>query len=319
MSQSILGVDVAKLKLDVALRHDDTTVTQQFPNTAAGHQALQAWLVARGVTQLHACLEATGSYSEAVAHFLYAAGHLVSLVNPLRTKGYAKSRMQRNKTDKADACLLADFCATQNLTLWRPLSPAVAHLQALTRRIETLGEMLQMEKNRLELAPLPARPSLERMIQTFEQEIAALWAAIREHMQQHPELREQSELLQTIPGIGAKTATLLLAEIEFAQYDSARAVAAYAGVTPRQQQSGTSLHASNLCKMGNGRLRKGLYFPAVVAKQHNPLIKEWALRLQQKGKTPLQIVCAAMRKLLHIAFGVLKHKCPFQAAWGLAS
>ena len=319
MSKIILGIDVAKLKLDLALLMDGKTITRQFPNSEAGYQALQTWLTSLGVAQVHVCLEATGSYAQGVAHFLYAAGHLVSLVNPMRIKGYANSKMQRNKTDKADARLIADFCATQNPTLWHPLSPPVAELQALTRRIETLEQMRQMEHNRLEPAPPSARPSIERMIHAFEQEIAALWASIREHFQHHPELREQSELLQTIPGLGEKTAILLLAEIEFARYASAREVAAYAGVTPKKQQSGTSLHTTNLSKMGNGRIRKGLYFPAIVATRHNPIVKEFALRLQQNGKTKMQIVCASMRKLLHIAFGVLKNKTRFAANLAFSS
>ena len=117
--------------------------------------------------------------------------------------------------------------------------------------------------------------------------------------------------MQTIPGIGEKTAALLLGEIEFGQYDSARQVAASAGVTPKKAESGTSLKQTKLSKLGNGRIRKGLYFPAIVARQHNQTIKDFALRLEKNGKTSMQIVCASMRKLLHIAFGVLKHKKPF--------
>jgi transposase len=103
----------------------------------------------------------------------------------------------------------------------------------------------------------------------------------------------------------------LLGEVDFARYDDARQVAAAAGVTPRKQESGTSLKRTNLSKLGNGRVRKALYFPAVVALRHNPIIKEFASRLKKNGKTPMQIVCAAMRKLLHQAFGVLKNNCAF--------
>ena len=120
--------------------------------------------------------------------------------------------------------------------------------------------------------------------------------------------------MQTIPGIGARTANLLLSEVEFDRYDSARAIAAQAGVTPRKKQSGTSLKQTSLSKLGNARIRRALYFPAIVARQHNEIVKEFAKRLKKNGKTPMQIVCAAMRKLLHIAFGVLKHKRAFDAS-----
>ena len=221
--------------------------------------------------------------------------------------------MQRNKTDKADARLIADFCLTQNPPSWFPPPPQVAELQAFTRRIEALEEMLAMERNRFEVAPATTQASITRIITTFEQEIASLQKSIKEHYEQNPALKGQRQLLETIPGIGEKTANLLLAEIDFARYTSAREVAAFAGVTPQKQESGTSLKGTRLSKMGPGRIRKGLYFPAIVATGHNQIVKEFARRLKENGKTPMQIVCAAMRKLLHIAFGVLKHKTPFVA------
>jgi transposase len=311
MSNIILGIDVAKLKLDVARLCDGKTVTKQFDNSIAGFKLLQTWLNALHGEPVHACLEATGSYGDALALFLHQAGHQVSVVNPCRIKGYAQAKLQRNKTDKADARLIADFCVTQKPPLWLPPSPEVAELQALTRRIEVLEEMLQAEKNRLEMTPPKTRPSVQRMIQTLVQEIEDLKVSIDDHLDQHPDLKEQQELLQSIPGIGEKTAQLLLSEIEFSRYESARQVAAFAGVTPKKKDSGSSLKQTNLSKMGNGRIRKGLYFPAIVAKQHNQIVKEFAKRLENNGKTQMQIVCAAMRKLLHIAFGVLKNKTPF--------
>ena len=280
MSKISLGIDVAKQKIDVALICESKTLTNQFANALAGFKLLQAWLESLHIAQVHACLEATGNYGEAVAHFLHEAGHLVSIVNPLRIKGYATAKLQRHKTDPADARLIADFCLTQNPGLWLPPAPQVAALQALTRRIEVLEEMLQMEKNRLATAPAKTTPSITRMIRTFEQEIASLKASSKEHIEQNPALQEQPKLLQTIPGIGEKTARMLLSEIEFSRYYSARQVAAFAGVTPKKKQSGTSLKTTNLSKMGNGRIRKGLYFPAIVAAQHNEIVKEFAARLK---------------------------------------
>ena len=168
-----------------------------------------------------------------------------------------------------------------------------------------------MELNRRDGAPPALRPSLQRMIEALEQEIARLEQQIKDHLDQHPDLKAQDDLLQTIPGIGEKTALLLLSEIEFSRYGSARQVAAAAGVTPRRRESGTSLKQTNLSKLGQSRVRRGLYFPAIVATHHNELIKEFADRLRANGKTSMQIVCAAMRKLLHQAYGVLKHRRPY--------
>lgn len=311
MSKVTLGIDIAKLKLDVALKTADKTSVKQFENSPAGFSALQAWLGSFSLPSVHACLEATGTYGDAVALFLHEQGHTVSLVNPLRIKGYAAAKLQRNKTDKADARLIAEFCEKENPSPWTPPAPEISHLQALTRRIETLSEMLQMEQNRRASAPSETRESLDRMIRALTAEIDKLRQEINQHLDQHPKLKEQHDLLLSIPGIGEKTAQLLLSEVDFARYDDARQVAAAAGVTPRKQESGTSLKRTNLSKLGNGRIRKALYFPAIVATRRNPIIKEFADRLKKNGKTKMQVVCAAMRKLLHQAFGVLKNNCSF--------
>lgn len=319
MSLSILGIDVAKLKFDVALLRDERYKNKQFENSPAGFQALQQWLCQQQVTQVHACLEATGNYSEALALFLADQGHPVSLVNPLRIKGFAIAHLQRNKTDRADAKLIAAFCATQQPALWHPPAAELRTLQALTRRLATLEEMQLMETNRRATAPLATHASLDRIITALAEEIAQVQQQINDHLDQHPSLKAQHDLLTTIPGYGRKTAQLLLSEIDFARYDTAAQVAAAAGVTPRQQQSGTSLQRTQLSKLGNARVRKALYFPAIVALRHNPLIKTFAARLKANGKRPKQIVCAAMRKLLHQAFGVLKHQLPFNPDLGLAA
>ncbi len=311
MVMSVLGIDVSKNKLDVFLLLEEKAVAGQFENGAKGFKKLKSWLKFNKSGEVHVCLEATGSYSEGVAAYLYEAGYGVSVMNPARIKSYGASKLQRNKTDRADARLIADFCLTQKPSLWQPPSAEMQELQAITRRIEVLEEMLQMEKNRLEMAPRKTRTSIKRMIRSIEKEIAELGQESKDHIDRHPGLKEQSDLLRSIPGIGEKTAQTLLSEIDFTRFDSARAVAAQAGVTPKKGQSGSSLNKTALSKMGNARLRKALYFPAITATGRNPLVKEFADRLAANGKAKMQIVCAAMRKLLHIAFGVLKHKTPF--------
>lgn len=299
-SNIILGIDVAKLKIDVVLLFENKSLAKQFENSLTGFKLLSAWFKSLHLKQVHACLEATGSYGDAVAQFLFENGHLVSVVNPFIIKGYAQAKLQRNKTDKADARLIAAYCAKENPPLWSPPKPEIAELQAFTRRIETLTEMLQMEKNRLETAPSKTKPSILRIIKTLEKEIENLRKNIKQHIDQNPDLKEQDQLLQTIPGISQKTSSLLLSEIEFSRYNSARQVAAFAGVTPQKAQSGTSLKQTSLSKLGNSRIRKGLYFPAVVAKNHNRIINDFAARLEKNGKTAMQIICASMRKRISL-------------------
>lgn len=311
MSETILGIDVAKKKLDACLMTNGKVMTKKFANDIKGIKLLEGWLRSLKIEQAHVCLEATGTYSETVAEFLYEHGHRVSVVNPSRIEAFARSELKRNKTDSADARTIAEFCLEKDLDDWHPLPPEIKQLQALSRRLEVLEKMLLAEHNRLETAPRTVAPSVKRVIADLEKEIDNVQRLIKKHIDNNPDLKQQSELLQTIPGIGEKTASLLLSEIEFSSFSSARALAAHAGVTPRRYQSGTSLNRTRLSKIGNGRVRKALYFPAIVALQHNQVISLFARRLRENGKTPMQVVGAAMRKLIHIAYGVLKNNRPF--------
>lgn len=312
MSEAVLGIDVAKKKLDVHLITDGTVLTKKFDNNVKGARLLEGWLRSLKMERAHICLEATGTYSEMVAEFLYEKGYRVSVVNPSMIEAFARTELKRNKTDAADARTIAQFCLEKDPNDWHPLPPEIKQLQALSRRIEVLERMLLAEHNRLETAPKTVQPSVNRVIIDLEKEIENVRQLIKDHIDNNPDLKEQSKLLQSIPGIGEKTASLLLGEIEFRSFSSARALAAHAGVTPRRYQSGTSLNRTRLSKIGNGRIRKALYFPAIVAVQYNQVIKLFAQRLRENGKTPMQIIGAAMRKLIHIAFGVIKNNRPFE-------
>ena len=150
---------------------------------------------------------------------------------------------------------------------------------------------------------------MARLITYLDQEIADTEALIEEHIDSHPILREQRELLVSIPGIGETTAAKFLAEIlDVKLYESARQLAAFAGLAPRLHESGRSVRKrARLSKVGAPRLRKALYFPAISAMRHNPQVRALSLRLKERGKCPMQVIGAAMRKLVHIAFGVLKN------------
>jgi transposase len=313
MSKIALGIDISKKKMDVLLTLDPKPLKKTYENTLKGFKLLDGWLKSLRVERdVHICLEATGPYSEPVAEFLFEKGYRVSMVNPRRIHDFGEAQLRRNKTDAADARLIADFCLAMEPEQWHPLPAELKHLQALTRRIEVLDQILHSERNRLsESAPRSVEPSLKRMIGSLEEEIAEVKKLIKEHIDNDPDLKEQSDLLRSIPGIGEKTAQVLLGELEFSAFDSARSVAAHVGLTPRKDQSGSSLNKTRLSKLGSSRLRKALYFPAISALKHNEVIKSFASRLSRNGKKPMEVICAAMRKLLHIAFGVLKHHRPF--------
>jgi transposase len=319
MTISIIGIDISKLKFDLCLIRESGKLRHKvFPNNAAGFLQLSTWLTKQQVERAHACLEATGTYGEALALYLVDAGHVVSVINPAIIKAYAQSHLSRTKTDKADATLIARFCAERKPPAWHPLAREVRDLQALVRRLESLLEMQQMETNRLEagVTALQVRASLTEHIAFLGEEIKRTTALIRSHIDQHPTLREQRELLVSIPGIGDTTAAKLLAEmLDVKLYKSARQLAAFAGLVPRLHESGSSIkRKARLSKAGDPRLRKALYFPAIAAIKYNPSIKALSIRLKGRGKCPMQIIGAAMRKLVHLAYGVLKSGKPFDPA-----
>jgi transposase len=316
-----LGIDISKAKFDVALLGDGGKLGHKvFPNTEAGYHQLSAWLSKHRVLSVHACLEATGTYSEALAAYLHQAGHRVSVVNPAIIKSFASTEMSRTKTDKRDASLIALYCLKHQPQAWRPPPPEISELQALVRRMDALLEMLQQERNRLWAGIVSAsvKESVEQHIAYLSQQITHTQSLIKGLIEQNPTLKQRRELLSSIPGIGDLTAAKFLAEIvDINQYQSARQVAAFAGLVPKHRESGSSVRGKpRMCKVGTARLRKAMYFPAIVATQHNPIIKAMSERLREAGKCPMVVIGAAMRKLIHLAFGVLKSGKPFDADYG---
>jgi transposase len=311
----VLGIDLAKLTFDATL----LTATgaqhyQSFPNTAEGFTLLQTWLSQHGVTQLHACMEATNISWEALATWLYAQGHIVSVVNPARIKGYAQATMQRNKTDKLDSAVIASFCATHHPSAWQPLSDEHRRLRALVRHREDLLQTQLQQQNRLrDTTDTLVLASLQTVLETLASQLEAVERAIKEHLAAHSELRTNLELLTSIVGIGVVTAAKLLAEFgDIEHYESAKAAAADAGLTPSTFESGTSVRRRpRLSKMGKAGIRGALYWPAITAMRRCPGCKAYAERLAARGKAKKVIIGAVMRKLVHIIYGVLKHRTPY--------
>ena len=215
MRQSILGIDIAKSKFDVLLLHQEKQRHRIFSNCPEGFEQLSAWLVKQEVNKVHACLEVTGTYGEALGSYLYQTGHRVSMVNPLCIQAFGQSQLTRNKTDKVDAKIIALYCQSQNPEPWSPLPTEIKELQALVRRLDDLMEMRHQEMNRIKASCHleSVQNSLEKLVEYLEQQIQSIKNLIRQHIQEHPLLLEQQELLISIPGIAEITAAKLLAEI----------------------------------------------------------------------------------------------------------
>ena len=232
---AILGIDISQHTFDATVI-DDTGARhyQQFSNDMKGFQTLHAWLNTHPVSELHACMEATNVYWEELAEELSRLGYQVSVVNPARTKGFAMSQLKRNKTDKLDSGVIADFCERMTPQRWTPPSPEQRQLREMVRHLDSLKKTRTQHTNRLKTCRNPVvRGSLQAIIETLNAQITEMGRQIDALFSAQPSLKAQKTTLVSIQGIGAITATKLLSEMyDLGHYQDARAAAADAGLHP---------------------------------------------------------------------------------------
>ncbi len=318
-----VGIDIAKRKFDLFWSSSETGKrrTKVFLVSPDGLKEMLEWLAKHDLrpNNTHLAMEATGQYYEPVAEALFNASYTVSVVNPLQIKRFGEATMQRQKTDKADAGLIARYCAQCNPRPWTPPPAEIRELQRLVARLDAVKDMLSQEKNRRHESLGAALESVERMLSSLEAEETLVEKLIQDHIDRHPDLRDKQELLCSIPGVAERTSATLMAWLPVDRFTDVREAVAFIGLSPKHKQSGSSVRGkSRLCKVGHARLRKALYMPALAAKTHNPAAKALALRLEEAGKTGKLAITAVMRKLVHWAVGVLKSGKKFDPQLALA-
>jgi len=325
MSEQAVGIDVAKASFDLATLKPDgkRKDLSKVPNTEAGIARAVRW-VAEHAPGASVCMEATGIYHEALAEALVAQGVTVYVVNPAQISAYGQSELSRTKTDRTDAqlilrFLLAQRAASKPLVPWQPLQPAQKQLRAMVRRLDDVKQMRQMETNRLEVAEATVQASIQGVLVALDAQIEQIERRIRDHIDSDPDLRGRKDLLTSIPGIADTTSAWLLAAVgDLSQFSDVRQLVAHAGLNPAVRESGQFKGHTRISRIGDATLRAKLYMPAVCAQRHNPVLRAFAQRLAERGKSGKVIVCAVMRKLLHLAWGVLKSGRPFDPNYGLA-
>jgi transposase len=317
-----MGIDLAKATFDFCLLSSSGRCLGrgQCHNDALGIERFLAQLRSCGwkLSQIHFGLEATGVYGKALMAALHQGGLALSVLNPAQVKYFAFSVLRRTKNDRVDAQIIARFCRERKPLATRPLRPSEEQLKVLVHERESrVGEQTR-ERNRAKKDPFQTQlPTLirrqrQQRLKQLAKEIAQLDAAIDSLIASDECLKAQRQLFCSIPAIAAVTAAKLLAELAGKEFQSARQLAAYAGLTPAQYHSGCYLYGkTRISKIGNAFLRKALYLPAAVARRWCKPLQPWIARLQTRKLHPLAIRGAIMRKLLHIAFGVLKHQKPF--------
>lgn len=312
---ALLGADLAKRKFDVHLQLAQGQCRQRmFTNDEAGFAELWAWLIEQGVTGLRAGMEATGPYWLALAEYLYARGVTVFVFNPAYVKAHGQARGSRTKTDRADARLITDYLAKHATEPWSPRAAELEELRELMRLHADVIALKVAAGQRAEgLRTTAARKLQARLTKLLEDMVDLVRAAARKQAGSQTTLEQSIRRLQTIPGIGEVTALRLVAELPPGR--SARSVACWAGVTPRQHESGTSVKGQpRMCKQGSDQVRTALYWPAITALRRSPQMQAFAARLKAAGLNKMQIIGAAMHKLLRWAVGVLRSGQDFNPA-----
>jgi transposase len=313
-----LGIDVGKADLFCHLIGPGEVFSDRFDNTTKGIKSLLAWLSKITYSRTFAaCLEQTGHYGDATAQALHdTQSSGIYQVNPQRIKAFGMQKLRRNKSDTADAKLIARFIKSEHLELrpWQPKSSDQQRITALSRYADSLTQdaarcktMLESQTEKTIIA------CLKRQIKAAQKEITALRSAIAKLIKEDSQLQTKSKLIKSIPGLGPISTQIVIAELpDLDQFDDARQLAAWAGLTPRHHSSGTSGKTQTpITKIGSIHLRRGLFMPAMTARVFNPLLKEFGDRLKTNGKSPKQIIVAIMRKLLHQIYGILKSGLPY--------
>ncbi len=321
-----VGIDVSKDRLDCVVITDETGKTlgqRSFPNAPDGIDRLLSWvrrLPGASKAGVHIIVEATAGYHEQAAQDAVVAGMSVSVANPARVRSFARGMGILSKTDRIDASVLARYGRLARPKPWNPAPPELVELQALLSRLDDVEADLRREANRHEQAKVWGCP--EAVSWSFLQSMQALKAqrhtlrkAVATHVEASAALRDDMQRLLTIPAVGPKTAARMLVLLRSRSFESARQAAAFLGLVPVERQSGRSVQGRpHLSRAGSPRLRAALYMAAVVATRLNPDIRAQQARLLGRGKAKMSTLGAAMRKLVHLCFGVLKSGRDYKAS-----
>lgn len=309
----IIGIDISKQTFDVAFLEKDKWHHLVLKNESKGFRALIK-LLKQGDCVV---MEASGSYYQRLATSIYAAGHQISVVNPLVIRRYSQARLYRAKTDKKDAQTIAEYGKQFDLKLWKPDRKENSEIKQYHTALELLNKQINQSKRQLEafdstgLLTKALSKELKTFIKYLEKRKEILEKKIREIAQK--EYGETIKMLLKIPGVGIKTATMMCVITEdFTKFENYKQLIAYVGFSPRIFTSGTSVKGrGHICKMGKGQVRKLLYLCSWSAKKANKTCVEMYDRLKEKGKPEKVIKVAIANKLIKQIFAIGKNKTDY--------
>ena len=307
----IYGVDISKNVFDVV---DSKGNHSQFKNDAKGFKAFQKALPGYALV----VMEATGYYHYRLAQFLYEQGIMVSVVNPLSVKRFIQMKLSKVKTDKSDAKAICEYATVNEVQLYTARDKNQAECLQLLRLIDTYLKQSTAIKNKLHGEKTLGKPSktvyhsLNRSLKAVQKEIQILEDRLLEIVKE--EQHKQLTLLKSIPGLGKKTAIMLIVLTDgFSNFENASQLCSYTGITPTLRQSGSSVRGrSRITKIGNTKLRNLLFMCSFSASKHNKACREIYERIIAKGKSKKLALIAVCNKLLKQAFAIAKSGLPYE-------
>ena len=303
---NVAGIDISKKFFDVCMITGVAHQQKQFSNDATGIKAAAKWLE----KEVHCVMEVTGCYYMRLALYLQQHGFAVSVVNPLVIKRFSQMRLVRTKTDKADAKMIAHYALAEQPQIWTPPQQYSVTLQQLDSISEQLSKQHTALTNQLEafaqsgMLEKGTRQFLLKSLKAIRQQQHSLKKKTDELIRKYH--GEMIECLTTIPGLGNKTAAMLIVITDgFKKFSSHKQLAAYVGISPRIFESGSSIKGkAKVCKMGMSRIRTLLYVCAWSAKRCNRACKDLYDRLVARGKAKKQALIAVVNKILKQAFAI---------------
>jgi transposase len=309
MDTIIVGIDVAKNRLDVAVRPGGEVFVVE--RNAAGLEQLTARLGA--LMPRLVALEATGGFETVAAAALAAAGLPVVIVNPAQVRAFAKAIGQRAKTDPIDAAVIAHFAEATKPEPRALPDEATRLLADLVARRRQIVEMIVAERQREKRATARLKKSIMRLIKALEKELNSVDTDIDDAVRASPAWRDKEDLLASVPGIGSIIARTLIAELPELGALDRKKIAALAGLAPFTRQSG-QWRGRSFIAGGRTSVRAALFMGAMAARRHNPILKAFFERLVAAGKPKMVAIIAVARKLLTILNAVLRDQKPWQPA-----
>jgi transposase len=310
MEDIFVGIDVSKDRLDVAVRPSGEVFAVE--RNAAGLESLAGRL--RELSPRVVALEATGGFETVVAAALSSGGFPVVIVNPAQIRSFAKAINQRAKTDPIDAGVIAHFAEATKIEP-RPLPDEATRLLAdLVARRRQIIEMIVAERQREKRVTISRlKKSIVRLLKALEKELASVDTDIDDAVRTSPAWRDKEDLLVSVPGVGSTIARTMMAELPELGQLGAKQIAALVGLAPFTRQSG-QWRGQSFIGGGRGPVRAALFMGAMVAKQHNPILKAFFDRLVAAGKPKKVALIAVARKLLIILNAIIRDNRPWQTA-----